>query len=509
MKIGFFDTLIFIAFIAGVIAVSVYAARRERNHEDYFLAGRTLKWWVIGISLIASCLSTEQLVGMNGQAFGGVGLAVAAWALLAAVAVVVTALFFMPVFLRLGIVTMPEFLEYRFGRTTRTVMALYMMILYVVAILAVVLFTGATALEALFGLDVLLGVWLLGLLAGGYTIFGGLKAVVWSDFIQGITLFLCGGIATWLGLQEVGGFNALMSENRDQFHLILPASDKELPWTGLVGGIWIAFFFYWGFNQFITQRTLAAKSLAHGQKGMMLAAVLLILSVLIIVLPGLISHQLYSSEIEKADQSYAIFVKNIMPLGLRGIFFAAIFGALMSSLDSILNSASTIFTMDLYRRIIRPGASETKLIRVGRISTTAFVVAGCLAAPFLARFDSIFKYLQSSWGYISPAIVGVFVVGITVRRAPPVAGLMGLLVGPVCYGLLVNSLAPELHFLHSMLLTLGVVVVIMLIITILRPLPEAVRFESLNDIELTPSTGAKWVGGVVVTAVALLYLVYR
>ncbi|MEC8941770.1 MAG: solute:sodium symporter family transporter, partial [Verrucomicrobiota bacterium] len=199
MTIGLLDTLVFIAFIAGVIAVSVYAARRERNHEDYFLAGRSLKWWVIGISLIASCLSTEQLVGMNGQAFGGVGLAVAAWALLAAVAVVVIALFFMPVFLRLGIFTMPEFLEYRFGQTTRTVMALYMMVLYVVAILALVLFTGATPLEALIGLDVLLGVWLLGLLAGGYTIFGGLKAVVWSDFIQGITLVLCGGIATWLG----------------------------------------------------------------------------------------------------------------------------------------------------------------------------------------------------------------------------------------------------------------------------------------------------------------------
>lgn len=509
MKIGLLDTLVFITFIAGVIAVSVYASRRERNHEDYFLAGRNLKWWVIGISLIASCLSTEQLVGMNGQAFGGVGLAVAAWALLAAVAVVVIALFFMPIFLRLGIYTMPEFLEYRFGPASRTVMALYMMVLYVVAILAVVLFTGATALQALFGLDVLLGVWLLGMLAGGYTIFGGLKAVVWSDFIQGITLFICGGVATWLGLQAVGGFGNLVSENQDQFHLILPASHTGLPWTGLVGGIWIAFFFYWGFNQFITQRTLAAKSLAHGQKGMVLAAVLLVVSVLIIVLPGLMSHQLYSDEISEPDQSYAIFVRNIMPAGLRGIFFAAIFGALMSSLDSILNSASTIFTMDLYRRILRPGASDKKLIQVGRISTTAFVVAGCLAAPLLARFGSIFDYLQSSWGYISPAIVGVFVVGIAVRRAPPVAGLAGLLVGPLCYGLLVNALTPDLHFLHSMLLTLGVVVALMLLITAVRPLPDAVRFEPLSDIDLTPSAGAKWVGGGVVIAVALLYLVYR
>ena len=509
MKIGLLDSMVFIAFTAVVIAVSVYASRRERNHEDYFLAGRSLKWWVIGISLIASCLSTEQLVGMNGQAFGNVGLAVAAWALLAAVAVVVIALFIMPIFLRLGIYTMPEFLEHRFGKATRTVMAIYMMVLYVVAILAVVLFTGATALQALFGLDILLGVWLLGVLAGGYTIFGGLKAVVWSDFIQGITLFVCGGIGTWLGLQAVGGFGNLVSENREQFHLILPADHPGLPWTGLIGGIWIAFFFYWGFNQFITQRTLAARSLAHGQKGMMLAGALLVASVLIIVLPGLMAQQLYASAVEKADQSYAIFVKNIMPAGLRGIFFAAIFGALLSSLDSILNSASTIFTMDLYQKFVRPGASEKKLIQVGRFSTTVFVVAGCFAAPLLASFTSIFQYLQSSWGYISPPIVGVFLVGIIVRRAPPVSGLVGLLTGPLCYGLLVNVFAPRLHFLHSMLITLGVVVVLMLLITAIAPMKEPKRFEVKSEIDLTPSPGARWAGGAIVTTVALLYLVFR
>ncbi|MBB06722.1 MAG: solute:sodium symporter family transporter [Roseibacillus sp.] len=508
MEIGLLDTIIFIAFITGVVAVSVYASRRERTHEDYFLAGRNLKWWAIGISLIASCLSTEQLIGMNGQAYGEVGLAVAAWALLAAVAVVLIALFIMPVFLQLGICTMPEFLEHRFGGAARTVMAIYMMILYVVAILAVVLFTGATALQALFGLDVLLGVWLLGLLAGGYTIFGGLKAVVWSDFIQGITLFVCGGIATWLGLRAVGGFGNLVSENREQFQLILPADHAGLPWTGLVGGIWIAFFFYWGFNQFITQRTLAARSLAHGQKGMMLAGALLVASVLIIVLPGLMAHQLYADEVNKADQSYAVFVKNIMPVGLRGIFFAAIFGALMSSLDSILNSASTIFTMDLYRKFLRPEASEKKLIRVGRITTSVFVVAGCLAAPFLASFTSIFDYLQSSWGYISPPIVGVFVIGILVRRAPPVSGLVGLLIGPLCYGLLINVFAPRLHFLHSMLITLGVVVSLMLLITAIAPLKEPVRFEAKSGIDLTPSPGARWAGGAIVAVVALLYLVY-
>lgn len=508
MQIGLVDTLIFIVFIASVIGVSIYASRKERSHEDYFLAGRNLAWWAIGLSLIASCLSTEQLIGMNGQAFGDVGLAVAAWALLAAVAVVVIALVFMPIFLRLGIYTMPEFLEHRFNRATRTLMAIYTMILYVVALLAVILYTGALALHSLFGLNVTVGVWLLGILAGGYTIFGGLKAVVWSDIIQGIALFVCGGIATVLGLMAVGGFDALAEANPGKFHLILPADNKDLPWTTLLGGIWIPFFYYWGFNQFITQRTLASRSLAEGQKGMMLAAALLVVSVLIIVLPGIMAHQLYADEVGKGDESYAIFVKNIMPAGLRGLFFAAIFGALMSSVDSVLNSASTIFTMDLYRCHLRPDASEASLIKTGRLSTAAFVIGGCLTAPLLANFESIFAYLQNAWGYISPAIVGVFVVGIAIRRAPDHAGLIGLILGPLCYAILAQA-APDLHFLHRMLITLGVVVVVMLLLTIINPRKEPATFDQKIDLDLTPSRGAAWCGAVVVAAVAALYVIFR
>lgn len=510
MDIGLVDTTVFVLFIAAVVGISIYASRKEDDHEDYFLAGRNLGWWVIGISLITTCLSTEQLVGMNGQAFGSVGLAVAAWALLAAVAVVVIALVFMPVFLRLGLYTMPEFLEHRFGRASRTVMAIYLMVLYVVALMATILYSGATALGALFGIDLTWGVWFIGLLAGGYTIFGGLKAVVWSDFIQGIALFLCGGLATWLGLRAVGGFDALAAAGRDKFHLILPADNADLPWTTLVGGIWIPFFFYWGFNQFITQRTLAARSLAVAQKGMMLAAVLLVVSTLIIVLPGLMTAQLYPREVaDKPDQAYAIFIKNIMPVGLRGIFLAAIFGAIMSSLDSLLNSASTIFTMDLYHNFIRPGASDRQLISVGRMATAAFVVAGCIAAPLLAQFESVFTYLQLTWGFISPAIVAVFVVGLAVRRAPPLAGLIGLLAGPVTYGLLLYVFLPGVHYLHNMAITLGVVVTIMIAITVARPLPTGVVFEQKTEIDMTPSRGARWCGAAVIMTVIGLYVVFR
>ena len=272
MSLNWIDLVTFIAFIGFVVAVSMAASRRQQTGKDYFLAGRGLPWWLIGFSLIASNISTEHFVGMAGRGYD-LGLAIASYEWMAAITLVVVALFFLPRFLRAGIYTIPEYLEYRYGVASRTLMSVYMMLAYVFVALATVLYSGALALEAIFGLDTTLGIWLIGILAGIYTIYGGLRAVVWSDLIQGVALLAGGVLVTLLALDRVGGVAAFLEMGGDKLHTVLPADHPEMPWVAVfIGGLWIPNLFYWGLNQFITQRTLAAKSLRDGQKGIMLAA---------------------------------------------------------------------------------------------------------------------------------------------------------------------------------------------------------------------------------------------
>ncbi len=259
MQLTLTDGIAFVSFLAFVVGVSLYASRREKDTKDYFLAGRHLTWWLIGFSLIASNISTEHFVGMAGAGFGEAGLAIASYEWIAAITLVVMALWLLPLFLRLGIYTMPEFLEHRYGRPARTLMAVYMMIAYIGVAIAAVLYSGALGLKTVFGLDLTTGIWLIGLLAGAYTIYGGLKAVVWSDLIQGSALLLGGLFVAILALNAVGGLESFLSQNGDKLHTILPADHPDIPWTAMLFGIWIPNFFYWGFNQFITQRTLGSK----------------------------------------------------------------------------------------------------------------------------------------------------------------------------------------------------------------------------------------------------------
>ena len=501
------DTFAFAAFLITVVAVSLYASRKEETGEDYFLAGRGLSWWLIGFSLIASNISTEHFVGMAGSGFGEVGLAVASYEWVAAVVLVVVALVFLPVFLRLGIYTMPEFLEHRYGPAPRTLMAIYMMVAYVAVAIAAVLYSGAIGLQAIFGLDLYLGIWLIGLIAGAYTIYGGLKAVVWSDLLQGAALIVGGAIVTGLALDRVGGLGAFLEHNRDKLHMVLPADHPDLPWTALLFGIWIPNVFYWGFNQFITQRTLGARSLAAGQRGIMFAALLKLVIPFIIVFPGIMAFQLYAGQITDGDQAYPILIRNLVPVGLRGLMFAALFGAVMSSLDSMLNSASTIFTIDIYRRFVRRDAAPRDLVRVGRVSTAAFVLVGCLMAPLPARFEGVFQYIQMIWGFISPSVVAVFVFGFVVRRAPSSAATAALLLGVPLYGVLLWQL-PEVAFLNHMAVTFGVLVTVMAAVTLVAPLPEPCTFDTRSDVDLTPDPLARIVGVVVVVSTIALYVVF-
>jgi SSS family solute:Na+ symporter len=507
VQLSLWDGITFVTFILFVIGVSLYASRREEGSEDYFLAGRNLTWWLIGISLIASNISTEHFIGMAGAGYGSAGLAIASYEWIAAVSLVVVGLALLPLFLRIGIYTMPEFLEHRFGHQARTVMALYMMAAYVVVAVAGVLYSGAIGLKTIFGLDMTVGIWLIGILAGGYTIYGGLKAVVWSDLIQGSALLIGGLLVAWVALGHVGGLGEFLAANDDKLHMVLPADHPEIPWTALLLGIWIPNFFYWGFNQFITQRTLGARSLKAAQNGIMLAAGLKLLIPFIVVFPGIIALQLFADKIDSGDQAYAVLIQELVPSGLRGIMFAALFGAIMSSLDSMLNSASTIFTMDLYKRYWKRDATPRDTVRIGRWATAAFVLAGIMLAPLPGQFEGVYRYMQMIWGFISPAITAVFVFGIAVRTAPLAAGMAGLLLGPVIYGLLL-VLAPDIAFLNHMAITFVCLIAVMSVITVVRPLPVPVTFASQPPIDMTPSRHAKGLGLTVVALTAALYVVF-
>ncbi len=577
MELGWLDITIFIGFMAFVVVVSLWAGRKERSSEDYFLAGRGLSWWLIGFSLIASNISTEHFVGMAGAAFTEVGLAIASYEWIAAITLVVVALWLLPKFLKAGIYTMPQFLEYRYDNTTRTTMSIYLLVLTIIAVLVTVLYSGARGLDGVFGFSEMMvarfnmtpedadfwatwgGAWVIGIVASIYTIYGGLKAVVWSDLIQGGALLIGGAIVLYLGLRLVGdgnvftGWTTFVAENKDRLHTMKPADDPDLPWTIMIVGIWIPNFFYWGLNQFITQRTLGAKSLAEAQKGVFLACVFKLIIPFIIVVPGIIAFQEFGAEIlknsggdmDKAGEiAYPHLIKEIMPPVLRGVMLAALAGAVMSTFNSGINSASTLFTVDVYDKFIKPDSTPRQQVRVGRIATAVIALAACLMAPLPGLFEGVFNYIQEIWGFISPAIVVVFFFGILVPKAPAASGRVALWLGPVIYGVfrvtgwvmsaigyshneqgqVVRAIAEDqvaivtgvpaqifgftqITFLHHMTITLVILCVILGVMTAARPLSEP-RKMPVSDLDVTPHPLRYVYGGGIIAATIVLYLLF-
>lgn len=536
MAFGTVDIIAFIAFIALVVGVSLYASRKEETTEDYFLAGRGLSWWLIGLSLIASNISSEHFIGMSGKGFS-LGLAIASYEWMAAVTLIIVALFFLPRFLRAGIYTIPEFLEYRYDRTSRLIMALYMMVFYVIVTLATVLYSGALALSSIFNIDILTGIWVIGLLAGAYTVYGGLKAVVWSDLIQGTALILGGAVVMFLGFGEMGvrfgggdtgsmllnitnGMGSFFELSKDKLHTVLPADHPELPWVAVfIGGLWIPNLYYWGLNQFITQRTLAAKSLLEGQKGILFAATIKLVIPFIVVFPGIMAFQLYGDEVLAAsgtgDGAYPYLLRQLLPAGLMGVMFAALFGAVMSTLDSLLNSAATIFTMDIYRPYFAPDAPPAKYVKVGRLTTAVLVVIGCLWAPVVGSFDSVFDYIQKFGGLIQPGILGAFLFGILWKKVPSHAVNVAMVINIPIYAVLLlvdEFVLPEggkLAFLHYMGMAFAAVSTYIVAATLYRPLtvPVTLPVRAEYPTRIQPVI-AVW-SGVVLLAVGTLYFVFR
>ena len=522
MDFSALDWFLFLGYFAAVAAIAVVAGRQERDSADYFLAGRTLPWWLIGISLIASNISTEHFVGMAGSAVD-FGLAIASYEWMAAITLVIVARWFLPKFLAMGITTMPQYLEERFDVRSRGFLALYMILAYVFVAMATVLYSGGLALQTIFDLPLAWGITILAVFAGAYTAYGGLKAVVWSDLLQGSMLLAGGLLTTVLGLRAIGGWDVLMEEAGDKFHTVLPLSHPELPWFAIFfGGLWIANLFYWGANQFITQRTRGARSIRHGQYGVVFAAYIKLLIPFIIVVPGIIAWILYADELTRSDMAYPLLIQRLLPSGLTGLMLAALLAAIMSSLDSMLNSAATIFTVDIYDRHLRPGRPERHLVAVGRGSTVFFLVVAALWSPVLVSFERVFSYIQEFWGLITPGVAVVFLAGLFWRRATAgaAAWVMGLTLPAT---VVVKVLTPGMAFLNQMWVAGLLLGAVLVGISLVGPAPvvatvpagEGARAASTRTAPLRPNTelpqrdllfDALCVG--VVAATVALYVVF-
>ncbi len=669
------DIAVFVGFVVAVISIGLLKSRREKTSEDYFLAGRGLKWWLIGFSLIAANISSEQLVGMSGNAASHVGLAIASYEWMAAITLVVVAFAFLPYFLRAGIYTMPEFLEYRYNATARTIMAVATLFIYML-LLGSVTYSGALTVNTMaakmgHNVSIPAAALVIGIIAMVYVAAGGLKACAWADLIQGSALIIGSAVVMIFAFKKLGStteelafvenvasgavkfksfpetsgaMDRFWELNRVRMNMFLPKDDKTLPWTALLLGLWIPNFYYWGLNQYITQRTLASESLAEGQKGIVFSAFMKILIPFVVVIPGIIAFNLFAKDMqnqgavdnaaviakymkanpetklvevaqapgdeavaawdegrfmlavypdddsldavkaqnpfvlpltqEKLDEieagDFVVFEsddkawKTVFPAlaieletynasvteaaeaakasvtsekfiaykydtalgqllsgvlpqntGLVGFVLAALLGAIVSSLAAMLNAASTIFTMDIYKKYISPEAGQKAMVLLGRVCVVAFSAIAIFLAPQLGNpkiSNSIFTIIQEGQGLISPGILAVFVFGLLVRKAPPIAGVVGLLTNIVSYGgmyLLGRAkIGPEIQFLNRMAICFALCLVVMGIITMMKPLAKPVEFKTQSSVNLTGSKGAKLAGIVVVVITLILYVLF-
>ena len=472
------DYFVFISYFVLVIGVALYISRKpkdhERNAEDYFLAGRSLPWWIIGASLIASNISTEQIIGMNGTAFES-GIAVVSYSLIGAcLTLLLVAKYFLPAFLKMKIYSMPEFLEKRYSQKVSVGMSVFWILVYIFVNLTSVLSLGAITLDAVLDIPVWYSVIGLACISAVFTVYGGLSAVAWTDFIQ-VSILIVGGLAVvWIGLDAVGGgegplqgFSALYNNQSDKFHTVLAASHHELPWTGVfMGGLWIAALSYWGCNQYIIQRALAAKSTTEARNGLIFAAFLSLIVAVIIVLPGVIASDLFADRITSRDQAFPFLVKELLPVGVTGLVIASLIAAIISSLNSMCNSVATIFTMDIYRKIKPDQLTNDQMITVGRIVTAACLIIAVVIAPSLTKMGRLFSFIQEYTGFVSPGVLCVFLMGLLWKRATS-SGAMAALLLTIPLSVYFKFFMPEMAFLNRMMITFVGLVVIMGVVSLM------------------------------------------
>jgi SSS family solute:Na+ symporter len=468
MKFSFIDYTVFIVYALTIVGIAYWVTRKKnKTSEDYFLAGKSLPWWAIGASLIAANISAEQFIGMSGSGFA-IGLAIASYEWMAALTLLIVGKFFLPIFMEKQLYTIPEFIAKRYSKRLKTILAIFWIGLYIFVNLTSVLYLGATALDTIMGdgdgailMECIIG---LAAFAALYSLWGGLGAVAWTDVIQVVLLIVGGLITTYIALTHVApdgsaftGLSTIYDVASDKFSMILDKGEIITPngrdaWLDLpglavlIGGMWVANLYYWGFNQYIIQRTLAAKSLKESQKGIAFAAFLKLLIPLIVVIPGIVAYVLNAGPdgivtAETVDPTFLGEAGNIIndnaapwlissfiPTGLKGLVLAALSAAIVSSLASMLNSTATIFTMDIYKPYFNRNSSEGNLVTVGRISAAVALIIGVILAPQLNNLGQVFQYIQEYTGIVSPGILAVFMLGLFWKKTTNRAAIWGALI---------------------------------------------------------------------------------
>jgi len=542
----------FIGFTALVAIISYYKTRNteESSSDGYFLGGRSLTAGVIAGSLLLTNLSTEQIVGLNGASYES-GLSVMVWETLAAIAMVVTAMFLLPRYLKGGITTVPGFLAKRFDVTTKTLTSVLFLTGYVVVLLPVILYSGSLAISGMFDIPELLGVthtqsiwicvWGIGIIGSIYAVFGGLKAVAVSDTINAIGLLIGGVLIPIFGLMMIGdgsildGLSALTTENPDKFKSMGGPLDP-VPFYTIFTGMMLVQLFYWGTNQQIIQRALGAKDLKEGQKGLLLASFIKILGPLIVVLPGIIAFHLFQGNLESADSAYPMLVKKVLPGAWVGFFAAVLFGAILSSFNSVLNSSVTLFGIDVYKEHINKDADEKTIVKYGKTFGVILAIVSMFIAPLIANAGSLFDYLQEINGIYSIPILTIIVVGYLTKRVPAIAAKIGLVSGCLLYiisqffmkdyfvnkaletakasgvtdkaALSIVEVQAYPHFLDVMAILFVLNIVIMLIVGKIKPREEPFVQQYTKQVDITPWKYVKQASVVICVIVIGVYIYF-
>jgi SSS family solute:Na+ symporter len=513
------DIAILVVYAIGIFLLAQWVSREKGTHEknatDYFLASRALPWWAIGTSLIAANISAEQIVGMSGSGYV-IGMAIASYEWMAALTLIIVGKWILPVFLKNGIYTMPEFLERRYSPAVRTVMAIFWLVLYVFVNLTSILWLGATAVSTVTGLDIQIAIVALGLFALAYALYGGLKAVALTDIVQVSLLVLGGLVITFMALDKIGGdagvlagFKTLTTRFPEKFDMILSKDNphyKELPGLAvLLGGMWMMNVSYWGFNQYIIQRGLAAKSVNEAQKGIVLAAFLKLLMPAIIVMPG-IAALVLSPGLTRPDQAYPSLMA-MLPSGFLGLVFAALVAAIIASLGSKINSIATIFTMDLYRSI-RPDTEQKKLVTIGRITAIIAVIIGvAVTKPLLQSFDQGFQYIQDFTGFVTPGICVIFLLGLFWERTTATAAMVSALV-TVLMSAAFWLWLPSYPFMNRVGWCFVVGMVVAIAISLATPRSETALRVDIKNVDFKTGTGFNIASVLVVLILAFLYITW-
>tara|TARA_B100001750_G_scaffold11189_1_gene8251 strand:+ start:11677 stop:13305 length:1629 start_codon:yes stop_codon:yes gene_type:complete len=534
------NTISIISFILATASVAVLTytivirmKRSDDPTEEYFTGGRALTWPVVAGSLLLTNLSTEQLVGLNGAVFGDKALVGVAWEALAAFAMIATALLFLPTYMASGFTTTPAFLEKRFDKMTRSMVSGLFLFGYVTVLLPVVLYTGSLALIGMF--DIKLPLWMIvaiiGILGSSYAIFGGLKSVAVSDTLNGVGLLVGGLAIPLLALVALGGGSffeglSILGGDNNQYLAVLTQTNVDtkvvsVPWPTLFTGMMFIQVFYWSTNQVIVQRAMAARSLSEGQKGVLFASAMKLVGPIMLCLPGIIALHMTDLNIEKQDQVYGAIVRHVLPDWSLGLFAAVLMGSILSSFNSALNSASTLFSLQFYQGYIKPSASGEEIVKTGKYFSIGLAAASILIAPLLAQMQSIFEYLQKVNGLYSVPIIGIFLLGITTKHIPALAAKVGMVVGMAFYAFFTFVNIKDvptffangdgnLHWLHGYFISFLSSVIVMIVLGQLYPKTEdeiAVSDQKVPaPVDMTPWSQAKNASLAILCATIGIYL---